>query len=100
MLKPTSKAGRSEPLRVSVAVAIALAATLAVSQLTMPYIPIDQVLGDLWVETDAIWRASLGQAPGRDFITPLGPLFYGVYGLLTLIEPPSHAPSLQGRGAR
>jgi hypothetical protein len=92
----TAERSRAGPFRVSVAVAIALAATLAVSQLTLPYIPVNVLLGDLWVETDAIWRASLGQAAGRDFITPLGPLFYGVYRLLTLIEPPSLAVMVHG----
>lgn len=96
MLKPTGKGSPAELLWVSVTVAIALAVTLAASQLTMPYIPIDEVLGDLWVEVDAIWRASLGQAAGRDFITPLGPLFYGVYRLLALIEPPSLAMMVHG----
>jgi hypothetical protein len=96
MLDLTARRSPAELFRVSVSVAIVLAVTLAASQLTSPYVPVDELLGDLWVETDAIWRASLGQVPGRDFITPLGPLFYGVYRLLTLIEPPSLAVMVHG----
>jgi hypothetical protein len=86
----------TDPFRISVTLAVVLAATLALCQLTLPYVPVNVLLGDLWVETDAIWRASLGQAAGRDFITPLGPLFYGVYRLLTLVEPPSLAVMVHG----
>lgn len=96
MLNPTAGRSSAELFRVSVAVAIVLSVALATSQLTLPYVPVNELLGDLWVETDAIWRASLGQSPGRDFITPLGPLFYGVYRLLTLIEPPSLAVMVHG----
>lgn len=96
MLNPKAERSAAELFRVSLAVAIVLAATLAASQLTLPYIPVNLLLSDLWVETDAIWRASLGQAAGRDFITPLGPLFYWVYYLLTLLEPPSLAVMVHG----
>jgi hypothetical protein len=96
MLKMRGERRAAELIWVSAAVAIALSVALAASQLTLPYVPVDELLGDLWVETDAIWRASLGQDSSRDFITPLGPLFYGVYRLLALIEPPSLAMMVHG----
>ncbi|HEX8512018.1 MAG TPA: hypothetical protein VF688_02805 [Allosphingosinicella sp.] len=96
MMNLMAKRSPAELIWVSAAVSIALSVTLAASQLTLPYVPVNQLLGDLWVETDAIWRASLGQDSSRDFITPLGPLFYGVYSLLTLVEPPSLAVMVHG----
>jgi hypothetical protein len=76
---------------VAAAVAAASAGLLLLSLLSAPYIEIRELLGDLWVETDAIWRAHLHQQAGCDFVTPLGPLFYGVYRLPLLFEPPSLA---------
>jgi hypothetical protein len=89
--------GRRRPLeilsrgqaRAIVAAALALACLMTAGLLGAPYLHIDFLLGDLWFVLDSIWRVSLGQQPNLDFVTPLGPVFYGIYDLLTAFEPPS-----------
>ncbi|MDP8994754.1 MAG: hypothetical protein M3N07_07225, partial [Pseudomonadota bacterium] len=88
----------------ALAAALAIAGVAAASQLSATHFEINRLLGDLWVETDAIWRSHLGQRPNEDFVTPVGPLFYGVYRLLSLLEAPSlhlmvHANLLVGAAA-
>ncbi len=90
--------------RIALAAALALGGTVAASQLSATHFEINALLGDLWVETDALWRSALGQRPNEDFVTPVGPLFYGVYRTLSLVEPPSlqmmvHANLLVGAAA-
>lgn len=85
-----------EPARVALVVAVLLACVLVGSQLSARQVEVDMLLGDLWVEVDAIWRSHLGQQPNRDFITPIGPFFYGVYRLLLTFEPPSLAVMIHG----
>lgn len=58
-------------------------------------------LEDLWMVSDSIWRVHSGQYPNIDFITPIGPIFYGMYALVLKLEPPSllvavHANLLMG----